>query len=139
MLKLLGYLLTGQWNRFKAEIGLINAAYIDYPAALNLNGTNLAPNVNGVIIASAAAITITTAISTVSGTTNVTTIKLPTGFRGMFVIIPTGALPLVSGGAYVASDGTVETIPIKVSKTGAAGVPILCISDGNFVFVCLSA
>ncbi len=66
--------------------------FVDYPAAMNLAGSPLAPNW-GATIASATQITITSAIHKVSGTTSITTVKIPTGFRGAFILVPTGAVP----------------------------------------------
>lgn len=53
----------------------------------------------GVAIASAATITLSHPVHKVTGTTNVSTINPPyTGFVGICTIVPTGALPLVTGG-----------------------------------------
>lgn len=124
-------------KRLLEKLNLKPLEFPDYPAALNTVASMLAPNINPVVIASAATITITYNITFVSGTNTVSLIKLPTGFRGMFVIIPTGQLPLNTGGSYAGSDGTYESIPIKVAQTAGAGAvnkPIVCVSDGNFVY-----
>ena len=112
--------------------------FVDYPAALSLMGSSLAPNW-GAVLASATQITITSAIHKVTGTTSVTTVKIPTGFRGAFVLVPTGAVPLTSGGTYVASDGTNEVIPFALTQTCVANRIALCVTDGLLIYTFLSA
>ena len=102
-------------------------------ATMNLQGTPLAPNW-GATLASATQITITNAVHKVSGTTSVTTVKIPAGFRGAFVLVPTGAVPLTSGGTYVASDGTNEVIPFALTMTCVTNRAVLCVTDGLLIY-----
>jgi len=112
--------------------------FVDYPAASMLVGSPLAPNW-GPTLASATQITITHAIHKVSGTTSITTVKIPTGLRGAFVLVPTGAVPLTSGGTYVASDGTNEVIPFALTQTCVTNRIALCVTDGLLIYTFLSA
>ena len=107
--------------------------FVDYPAAMNLSGSALAPNW-GAVLASATQITITSCIHKITGTTSITTVKIPTGFRGAFVLVPTGAVPLTSGGTYVASDGTNEVIPFALTMTCVTNRAVLCVTDGLLIY-----
>lgn len=119
---------------------VLNVLTPDYPAANFPLGISSAPNINGVTIASAATITLDYFMTKVSGAVNTSAIKIPTGLRGLVrVIICTGALPLVTGGVYVASDGTYETLPLAIASTGAANKPILLFSDGLQLWPLLTA
>lgn len=129
------------WRKIFFKLLTLNMKFGYDPAIMSLFGGNQTPGgpINPVVIASAASITITSSISFVSGTVGTTTIKMYTGFRGVFVIIPTAAWPPTTGGVYAASDGTYETLPIKVAKTGAANVPMYAVNDGSFIYFTLSA
>lgn len=105
----------------------------DYPSALNLLSNPQAGNW-GPTIASATQITISYAIHKVSGTTSITTVRIPTGFRGMFVLVPTGAVPLTQGGVYVASDGTYEVIPFALTMTCVTNRAVMCVTDGLLIY-----
>lgn len=112
--------------------------FVDYPAAMGLVGTAIAPNW-GATLASATQITITSAFHKVTGTTSITTVKIPAGFRGMFCLIPAGAVPLTSGGTYVASDGTYEVIPFALTQTCVTNRIAVCVTDGLLIYTFLSA
>lgn len=103
----------------------------DYPAAFASQSSKLASNVNPVTQASAASLVnaITYFITKFSGTNAITGFALPSGYRGIFVLIPTGAFTMATGGAY-ASDGITDSIPIGVAMTAVANVPILMVTDG---------
>lgn len=107
--------------------------YIDYPAAMQAAANAQSPNV-GAVLASAAQITITSLCHKVTGTTPVTTVKIPTGYRGLVVFIPNGALPCNAGGAYVASDGVNEVIPFGVSAIGANNKAMVYFCDGLLLY-----
>lgn len=99
--------------------------------------TPLAPNVNPVTFASVASLAniITNFITKVSGTNQMTGFRLPRGFRGIFVLIPTAAFTGATGGALAYStDGETEDIPIAKAFTAVADQFILCISDGALVY-----
>jgi len=110
----------------------------DYPAAMNLAGSALASNV-GASVASAATVTITSAITPVTGTAAVSLVKIPAGFRGAFVLIPAGACTTVTGGTYAGSDGVNESIPWAVAVTCVANKALLCVTDGLKVYPLLTA
>jgi len=110
----------------------------DYPAAMNLAGSSLAPNV-GASVASAATITITSAITKITGTAAVSLVKIPAGFRGVFVLIAAAAFTTVTGGTYAGSDGVNESIPISVALTAVANKAILCVTDGLMIYPLLTA
>jgi hypothetical protein len=109
----------------------------DYPAALNLVGSPLAPNCDPAIQASAASLAnvITCAITKVSGTNAITGFRLPRGFRGVFVVIPTGAFTGATGGTLAySSDGTTEDIPIGLAFTAVVGRALFFVSNGLLVY-----
>lgn len=119
-----------------AFLGILK--FVDYPAAMSLAASPLASNW-GATLASATQITITSAIHKVTGTTSCTTIKIPTGFRGMFVLVPAAAFPVATGGVYVASDGVNEVIPFANAQTCAANEPLICVTDGLLIYSAVSA
>src|SRR3954471_24105458 len=85
-----------------------------------LTGTPLAPNVDPAIQASAASLAnvISYAITKISGTAAMTGFRLPRGFRGAFLVIPTGASTGVTGGTLAYSaDGLTEDIPFALAHT----------------------
>lgn len=110
----------------------------DYPAAMNLTGSPLASNW-GATLASATQIIITSAFHKVTGTVSCTSVKIPTGFRGMFILVPAAAFPVATGGVYVASDGVNEVIPWANAQTCAANEPLICVTDGLLVYAAVSA
>lgn len=107
----------------------------DYPAAQNLVGTTLAPNVRPTVVASAASLanSITHAITKVSGTNAVTGFQLPAGFTGVFCVIPTGNFTGATGGTY-ANDGTTASIPIGLAFTAVTGKAIYFVTDGLLIY-----
>jgi hypothetical protein len=113
--------------------------FVDYGATLRLQGNTQTGHINGVVIASAATITVDYAVNTVSGTTQTTLIKVPTGFRGLLLFIPQAAWPLATGGTYAASDGTYESIPLGASVTCTANKFLLLFCDGTKLWPLLSA
>lgn len=99
--------------------------------------TPLAPNVDPVTQASAASLAnpITHFITKVSGTNAMTGFRLPRGFRGLFVCIPTGAWTGTTGGTLAySSDGETEDIPIGKAFTMIAAVAAVFVSDGLLVY-----
>lgn len=82
----------------------------------------------GADLASAATIAVTHPVHFVTGTTQVDLITVPwTGFRGVVLLIPTGAMAFTSGGTKSGNN-----IPIKVTYTGVANRPIWAYCDGDF-------
>lgn len=112
--------------------------FVDYPAAMNLTSSFLASNW-GASLASAATMTITSAIHKVTGTTQCTLVKIPTGFRGVFIFVPAAAFPTATGGTYAASDGTNESVPFASAQTCSANEPLICVTDGLLIYQTLSA
>jgi len=102
------------------------------------------PNFNPVIGASVASLAneINYAYTKISGTEAVTGFRFPRGFRGMFVIIPTGAFTGVTGGT-LAYDGDLtadpvepltEDIPIGKAFTMIANVAAIFVTNGALVY-----
>lgn len=98
-------------------------------ASLALTGSNLA-SPQGASLVSAAQITITNAIHPLTGATQITTVKIPTGFRGIFGFVPAAGANGATGGVYAASDGTNETIPFALGWVGVANKLCLFYTDG---------
>lgn len=99
--------------------------------------TPMNPNVNPVVQASAASLVnvISYFITFFSGTNAITGFRLPRGFRGVFVTIPTAASTYATGGTLAYStDGETEDIPIGKAMTGVASQPIFWVSDGNLCY-----
>lgn len=106
--------------------------WLDYPAAMQSQANPSSPNV-GPSIASAATLAniVAAFITPVTGTAAMTGIRLPRGYRGAFVIIPSGAVTGVTGGTLAYSaDGLTEDIPFSVAWAGAANKALLFVSDG---------
>lgn len=110
----------------------------DYPAAMNLASSPLASNW-GATLASATTMTITNAIHKVTGTTSCNLVKIPTGFRGVFIFVPAAAFPVATGGTYAPSDGVNESIPFANAQTCAANEPLICVTDGLLIYATVSA
>lgn len=109
----------------------------DYPAAMNLSGSALAPNCDPAIQASVASLAnvITYAITKISGTAAITGFRLPRGFRGQFNVIPTGAFTGATGGTLAySSDGLTEDIPIGLAFTAVVGRVITFVTNGLLVY-----
>lgn len=109
----------------------------DYPAAMNPVGTPLAPNCDPAIQASAASLAnvITYGVTKISGTAAVTGFRLPRGFRGIFIVIPTGAFTGATGGtAAWSSDGLTEDVPIGLAFTAVVGRVLTFCSNGLLVY-----
>lgn len=84
----------------------------------------------GADLASAATIVLTHPVHFVTGTTAITLITVPwTGFKGLFILIPTSTAALTSGGTKSGNN-----IPIAVTHTGVANRPIFCYCDGNLIY-----
>jgi hypothetical protein len=98
-------------------------------ASLALSGSNLA-SPQGASLASAAQVVITNAIHPLTGTTQLTTVKIPTGFRGVFGFVCAAGANGATGGTYAASDGVNETIPFAVGWVSAANKLALFYTDG---------
>lgn len=108
--------------------------------------TPLQPNVDPITRASAASLAnpITHFITKVSGTNAVTGFRLPRGFRGIFVVLPTAAFTGATGGTLAYDDGDAaafnptdpptEDIPIGRAFTAVANQPILFVTDGALVY-----
>jgi hypothetical protein len=112
------------------RIGAIK--FLDYPAAMNSQASAQSPNV-GPVIASAASManSIVAFMTPITGTNAITGFRLPRGYRGLFVLQPTGAVNAVTGGTLAYSaDGTTEDVPIAVGFTGAANKAMLLVTDG---------
>lgn len=104
---------------------------------MSLVGTPLNNNINPVTQASAASLAnaITTGITKISGTAAVTGFRLPRGFRGIFVVIATGAFTGVTGGTLAYNDTTdTEDIPIGKAFACAADKAALFVSNGALVY-----
>lgn len=103
----------------------------DYPAAMQTQSSKLASNVNPVVQASVASLVnaITYYTTFMSGTNAITGFALPSGFRGTFCVIPTGAFTGVTGGTY-ASDGVTDSIPIGKAFTAVAQRALYFTTDG---------
>lgn len=69
----------------------------------------------------------------VSGTNQLTAIKVPAGFRGVICLIPTGAFTGATGGTAV-YDGTNDTIPIGKAFTAVAQKALYLTTDGNLFY-----
>ncbi len=95
------------------------------------------PNVNPVTLASAASLVnvIDYFITFFSGTAAMTGFRLPRGYRGIFITVPTAAFTGATGGvrAYSA-DGLTEDIPIGRAFTAVANQPIIFVTDGNLCY-----
>ena len=97
----------------------------------------MCPNVNPIIQASAASLAnvINSFVTTVSGTAAITGFRLPRGFRGIFVVVPTAAFTGVTGGVLAYSaDGETEDIPLGKALTAVVAQPVLFVSDGKLVY-----
>lgn len=109
---------------------------------MNPVSTPASPNVNPVAQASAASLAnvINSFVTTVSGTNAVTGFRLPRGFRGIFVVVPSGIFTGATGGTLAYSaDGETEDIPVGKAFTAVVGSPILFVSDGKLVYPLLNA
>lgn len=69
------------------------------------------------------------AYTKVSGTNQMTLIKVPAGFRGTIALIPTGAFTGATGGT-AAYDGTNDTIPIAVAFTAVVSKTLFLTTNG---------
>lgn len=69
------------------------------------------------------------AYTKVSGTQQMTLIKVPAGFRGTICLIPTGAFTGATGGT-AAYDGTNDTIPIGVAFTAVVSKALYLTTNG---------
>ena len=108
------------------------------------NGNPQNPNVDPVTQASSADLAndINYFITKVSGTNEMTGFRFPRGFRGIFVVIPTGAFTGATGGtlAYagdLSADPPVtltEDIPIGKAFTMIANVAAVFVTDGALVY-----
>lgn len=98
----------------------LNMPDVDYAKFASQVAVNPPGQYEGPVIASAATITLSHPAHKITGTTNVSTINPPyTGFVGHVTLIPTGALPLVTGGN------------IGSAKTCVAGQNIRMYYDGS--------
>lgn len=106
-------------------------------AQLSLVGTPQNPNINPVTNASAASLAnvVTYAVTKLSGTAALTGFRLPRGFRGLFCVLPSGAMTGVTGGALAYDDtNDTEDIPFSVGWAAAANKAMLFVSDGAKVW-----
>ncbi len=105
------------------------------PQAMLPVSNKLGSNVNGVVLASFAGVTnpISAFITYVSGTNQMTAVQVPAGFRGLIVLIPSGAFTGATGGAY-ASDGVTDTIPIGKAFTAVAQRALILVIDGLLAY-----
>lgn len=92
------------------------------------------PGIAPAIVASAAQVTIEYLITPVSGTTEITTFKIPAGFRGIFYLRPTAAFTGATGGTAVASDGTNEVVPVGLAFTAVAGKVLTMLCTGGYIY-----
>lgn len=115
--------------------GYLHIASPDGMAAFSPVASRLLNTVDPLILASAAGVVnpINYALTTVSGTNAITAFQLPSGFRGMFTLRPTGAFTGATGGAY-ASDGVTDTIPIGLAFTAVVGRPLIMFTDGKLCY-----
>lgn len=75
-----------------------------------------------------------------SGTAAMTGMRLPRGYRGQFILIPTGAFTGVTGGTLAYSaDGLTEDIPFGSAFTAIAAKAILMVTDGALIYPLLNA
>lgn len=65
----------------------------------------------------------------ISGTNALTTISVPSGFKGMIALRPTGAFTGATGGTW-ADDGIVTSIPIGLAFTAVVGKILYMFTDG---------
>lgn len=88
-------------------------------------------NINPVTIASAASLAnaITYFATFISGTAAMTGFRLPRGYRGIFLVIPTAAFSGATGGTLAYATDT-EDIPIGRAFTAVANQPILFFTNG---------
>lgn len=106
-------------------------------AQLSLVGTPQNPNINPVTNASAASLAnvVTYAVTKLSGTAALTGFRLPRGFRGLFVVVPSGACTGATGGARAYDDtNDTEDIPFAAAWAAAANKAMLFVSDGTYVY-----
>lgn len=104
---------------------------------MGLVGSALAPNCDPAIQASAASLAnvISYAITKISGTAAMTGFRLPRGFRGAFLVIPTAANTGVTGGTLAYSaDGLTEDIPMGLAHTNVVNRIQLYVSNGLLVY-----
>lgn len=100
------------------------------------------PIVDPVTQASAASLAnvISFHITKISGTNAMTGFRLPRGFRGSFLVIPTAAFTGATGGTLAySSDGLTEDIPFGSAFTAIANKAILFVTDGALVYPLLNA
>jgi hypothetical protein len=112
------------------NLGMIK--FLDYPAAMNSQASALSPNV-GPAIASAASLanSIVAFLTPVTGTNAMTGFRLPRGYRGLFVLQPSGASSGATGGVLAYSaDGLTEDIPISVGFACATQKAVPLVTDG---------
>lgn len=96
----------------------------------NLIGSPQLPIWNPVVLASAAGLNVISyAYTIVSGTNAMTLIKVPAGFRGSIILIPTGAFTGATGGT-AAYDGVNDTIPIGLAFTAVVGKALILSTNG---------
>lgn len=101
-----------------------------------LTATPQAGNVNIAVQASVATLAnvISNAVTKISGTAAMTGFRLPRGFRGAFIVIPTGISTGVTGGALAYSaDGLTEDIPFAIAHTNVVNKAQIYVSDGLLV------
>lgn len=112
-----------------------NHRHLD-PFVMSLTGSTLAGNCLTSVVASAATIIIVAGITRITGNTQVTLVKLPTGFRGVFCNYNTDAAPhtTATGGTYAASDGTYEAVPFALASTVVRYKMLLVLSDGTYLY-----
>lgn len=101
------------------------------------SSSKLESNVNPITQASVASLAnpITHFITKISGTEAVTGFRVPSGFRGLFVVIPTGAFTGATGGTY--ASGTVDgydDVPIGKAFTMIANVAAIFVCDGDLIY-----
>lgn len=104
-------------------------------AAFATMGSKLISNVDPNVLASAAGVgnTINYFLTNVSGTNAMTAIKLPSGFKGMFAVIPSGAFTGATGGAW-ADDGTTATVPFGKAFTAVVQRALIFFTDGLLIY-----
>lgn len=106
-------------------------------AKLSPVATPINASVNPVTQASVASLanSITTFMTKMSGTAAITGFRLPRGFRGIFVVIPSGLMTGVTGGTLAYNDTTdTEDIPIALGFACAANKAALFYSNGLLVY-----
>jgi hypothetical protein len=102
-----------------------------------LTGSPIAPNCDPAIQPGVASLatTISFAITKVSGALALQGFRLPRGFRGVFIVIPTGAFTGVTGGTLAYSaDGLTEDIPFGLAFTAVPGKVQFFVSNGLLVY-----